>query len=315
MQNMIRGGAKDEDIAALMQDAEFQRVLTQAADLQYALQHGSIESSVQGKSASRDENGNIVINVYGKESIREKVLTTLSSAKNYFDSIPYKEQAALALLGLQTLLVGPVKTAFAVAGDIAKDTVAGEVVQQVKTAFATEIASQLRFELPSTIVVPNAERFGYTEQLSEDVAAAEFGINILVGGVGTIIGGKAVLGGGGLGKGSVKLSYDKATKTWTSPAGLVYGVDRKFGNRIQHVLAHGIEDKTKPIHSVFNVSKDQILGMVDEAWRTRGTGLLDKGKIVHVVDMGRIVGTKGERYIKIVTIPGTGEIVTAFPVK
>lgn len=34
---MIRGGAKDEGIAALMRDAEFQQVLTQVPGLQYAL--------------------------------------------------------------------------------------------------------------------------------------------------------------------------------------------------------------------------------------------------------------------------------------
>lgn len=39
----------------------------------------------------------------------------------------------------------------------------------------------------------------------------------------------------------------------------------KQGNRVLHVLEHASSDPTKPLHSVFKVSKDKVLGVVDEA--------------------------------------------------
>src|SRR4030095_8702069 len=39
----------------------------------------------------------------------------------------------------------------------------------------------------------------------------------------------------------IRLAYDKLTKTWTTPVGLKYTLDKKYGTTIKHVLHH-----TKP---------------------------------------------------------------------
>ena len=80
-----------------------------------------------------------------------------------------------------------------------------------------------------------------------------------------------------------------------------------------HVLAHGSPDPSKPLHTVFNVSKDKILGLVDEAWAMRGNPLANDPS-AFIVNMGRTIGTAGETAVKIVVKPGTSEILTAYPV-
>lgn len=105
---------------------------------------------------------------------------------------------------------------------------------------------------------------------------------------------------------------------WESTEGLIYGQGSKQGNRVLHVLEHASPDPTKPLHSVFNVLKDKILGVVDEAWSMRSgvTPTLQKnGNQVFNIPMGRVVGTNGETLIRIVVKNGTSEVVTGFPVK
>jgi RHS repeat-associated protein len=103
------------------------------------------------------------------------------------------------------------------------------------------------------------------------------------------------------------------TNTWRSSGGLVYGPDKVFGNRVQHVLAHTVPDATKPMHSVFNVGRNRLLGLIDEAWSMRGAPVAgDPGAFV--VPMGRVIGTAGETAIRIVVRPGTNQILTAYPV-
>ena len=147
----------------------------------------------------------------------------------------------------------------------------------------------------------------------EDIDAAKLGLNLVLGSTGAIVGGKAILGNKGPGSSSrIKLSYDKGAGTWKTPAGLVYGEDRHYGNRIQHVLAHGEPNPKKDVHSVFNVEKHEILGLIDEAWSVKkGNGVQQGNRTKHVVDMGRVVGTNGQRNIRIV-VEGN-KVITAFP--
>ena len=50
-----------------------------------------------------------------------------------------------------------------------------------------------------------------------------------------------------------------------SPAGLVYG-ESKGEHRVDHVMRHASDNKDRPVHSVFNGSKREILEMIDEAY-------------------------------------------------
>jgi hypothetical protein len=64
---------------------------------------------------------------------------------------------------------------------------------------------------------------------------------------------------------------------------------------------------------VFNVGRNKVVGLVDEAWGMRGSPLAnDPG--AYVVPMGRTVGTAGENAVKIIVRPGTNEIITSYPV-
>ena len=111
-----------------------------------------------------------------------------------------------------------------------------------------------------------------------------------------------------------KLIYDKAAKSWTSPNGLIYGQGSKHGNRVKHVLDHAAMNAKKKLHSVFNVDRNKVIGLVDDAWAKRGSPLPnDPG--VYIVPMGRAVGTAGETSVKIVVRSGTNQVITAFPFK
>jgi filamentous hemagglutinin len=118
--------------------------------------------------------------------------------------------------------------------------------------------------------------------------------------------GAAAKGGG--------LTFDKAAQTWTSSGGLVYGQGSVHGNRLKHVLAHTIPDPTKSVHSVFNVGRDQVVGLLDEAWALR-TQPLPSDPGAYLIPMGRVVGQGGETNIRIIVRPGTSEVITAHPVK
>ncbi len=100
--------------------------------------------------------------------------------------------------------------------------------------------------------------------------------------------------------------------TWTSNAGLIYGQGSIHGNRVKHVLAHTQPDPSKPRHTVFNVDRSNVIGLVDEAWNKKGSPLPnDPG--VYVVDMGRVIGTNGETKIRIVVRPNTNNIISIYP--
>ena len=102
--------------------------------------------------------------------------------------------------------------------------------------------------------------------------------------------------------------------TWVSKGGLVYGPDRKFGSRIQHVLQHTIPNNTKLNHTVFTVPEKELFDLIDFAWSKKRLPLPnDPG--TYIVDLGKVIGTLGETAIKIVTIAGTNNILTAYPVK
>ncbi|MFJ5552951.1 RHS repeat-associated core domain-containing protein [Streptomyces sp. NPDC093225] len=98
-----------------------------------------------------------------------------------------------------------------------------------------------------------------------------------------------------------------------SPGGLIYGPGSVHGHRLDHVMAHAAPDPTKPSHSMF-MDSDQasIVSLLDEGWARRGApDPNDPAK--YIVPMGRVVGTAGEMNLRIVVVPGTSKVITAFP--
>jgi hypothetical protein len=100
---------------------------------------------------------------------------------------------------------------------------------------------------------------------------------------------------------------------WESSGGLQYiGFDREGLNRIEHVLEHLTPDPGKQAHTLFNVQRNELLGLLDEAWSMRGAPLPnDPG--AYVIPMGRVIGTTGETSIRIIVRPGTSQVITAYP--
>jgi hypothetical protein len=96
---------------------------------------------------------------------------------------------------------------------------------------------------------------------------------------------------------------------------LVYGPDKVFGN-VQQVLEHAVPDATKSKHSVFNVGRNEVVGLIDEARSKRGRSPRVSAGVpgAFVVPMGRAVGTAGETAVRIVVRPGTNQMITAYPV-
>ena len=70
----------------------------------------------------------------------------------------------------------------------------------------------------------------------------------------------------------------------------------------------------KPTHTVFSVSKDEIISLIDEGWTKKGNGILQgNGNKIYEINMGRIIGTNGEDTLIIITKGSSNEIVTAYP--
>jgi filamentous hemagglutinin len=85
------------------------------------------------------------------------------------------------------------------------------------------------------------------------------------------------------------------------------------GNRVKHVLDHLVPNASKPTHSIFNVTREKLVGLLDEAWLKKGSPITgDPG--AYLIDMGRVIGANGERFIKIIVKPGTNNVITAYPI-
>lgn len=108
---------------------------------------------------------------------------------------------------------------------------------------------------------------------------------------------------------------------FVSPAGVRYGADPsgRFDSRVEHVMAHTREDNSKMRHSVFVVkSKEEVIALIDEAWKKRGPPHKQGKKRVrdvYDVDMGRVIGTQGERVLRMIMESDGADIVTAYPRK
>ncbi len=101
--------------------------------------------------------------------------------------------------------------------------------------------------------------------------------------------------------------------SWKSAEGLVYRrATEDKENRLRHILRHTTPDPSKPAHTVFAGNPKEVPALIDQAWKMKGAPLLgDAG--AYVIDMGRTIGTMGERKIRIVVVKGTSSIITAYP--
>ncbi|MGX8794903.1 hypothetical protein ACR6HW_02240 [Fusibacter sp. JL298sf-3] len=120
-----------------------------------------------------------------------------------------------------------------------------------------------------------------------------------------------------LGQLTVKKNAAGEVTGWISTNGLEYGMGSTQGNRVLHVLEHLTPNPKKPLHTVFNMGKDKVLGVIDEAWALRSKAtksvLQSNGNRLLEIPMGKVIGTNGEDVMAIVIEEGTSKIISAFP--
>lgn len=65
---------------------------------------------------------------------------------------------------------------------------------------------------------------------------------------------------------------DRGGRVLESPAGLQYLPGSADGHRLQHVLRHATDDPDRPVHGVFDGDREQIVALLDEAFRKARSG-------------------------------------------
>ena len=120
-------------------------------------------------------------------------------------------------------------------------------------------------------------------------------------------------------------------KVFESTAGLRYVPGSEDHHRLDHVMQHAKDDTTKPIHGVFEGTRDQILAVIDEAYQKAEKGGRDvrseeqNDRLVYTVNLGRKIGYMGGsggeragnpdcRYVRIVLEDGN-VVISAYPTK
>jgi hypothetical protein len=108
--------------------------------------------------------------------------------------------------------------------------------------------------------------------------------------------------------------------SWLSDAGIIYrkAVKKadgtiKYENNLRHVLRHATPNPTDLKHTVFSFNPKEIPKIIDEAWLKKSAAATDGGLDIYLVNMGRSVGTKGEKNIRIIVEKDTTNIISAYP--
>ncbi|MGV9214922.1 polymorphic toxin-type HINT domain-containing protein [Micromonospora sp. RB23] len=104
---------------------------------------------------------------------------------------------------------------------------------------------------------------------------------------------------------------------YRTPAGLNYGPGSRENHRVLHVLTHMQPNPSKPLHTVFSVTEEEVFPLIDEAWRKKDGSMLNEAvgdKAWWGIPMDRPIGTNGERYLCLV-IENTDVVITAYPIK
>lgn len=112
---------------------------------------------------------------------------------------------------------------------------------------------------------------------------------------------------------SARFTFDKNKGVYISPEGIIYGIDRKFGNSMKHIVENHVklkdDRKTK-----FAINRSQVFALIDDAYRRRGRPEVGDPQ-AYVIKTG-VIGTHGEDHIKLVFSKyDSNSIVTAYPCK
>lgn len=102
-------------------------------------------------------------------------------------------------------------------------------------------------------------------------------------------------------RGSAPTGYlkDIGRNRFQSPAGLLYTMGPNREHRIDHILRHAEDESTRPVHSVFDGSREEILATIDEAYELvkakspRVRSSRSDGNDEYKIRMNRKVGYEG----------------------
>ena len=92
---------------------------------------------------------------------------------------------------------------------------------------------------------------------------------------------------------------------WTSV------VHKKGENSIAHVMDHSGPSLLKPNKKVHTIFKKHPIRTTNKAWKKQS--MIPPSDGVYIIPM-KGAGTLGENAVKIVVVPGTNKLVTAFPI-
>jgi hypothetical protein len=125
--------------------------------------------------------------------------------------------------------------------------------------------------------------------------------------------------------------------TWESTAGLIYGPDKDYGNRVKHVFAHFADDISKNKQGVFSINKGNALPLIDEAWIKIQSGSSDviAGPLLTIktgavrqafeVEMNQVIGWYGGKQGAIlgnpsvtrfnIVVENDNNLISAYPIQ
>ncbi|QDT12060.1 hypothetical protein [Planctomycetes bacterium K23_9] len=123
------------------------------------------------------------------------------------------------------------------------------------------------------------------------------------------------------------LLRDTGNKRYVSPSGLMYTPGSAEGHRLEHLRRHIVDNKSRPVHGVFDGEMEDALKVIDMAYERakknqKTTKSVDKGMTVYTVDMGKRIGfvggQKGQRNRnqmarRVKLVLSGNRVITAFP--
>ena len=166
MQAMLRNGASSEQVAQLMNDPEFQRIITGFASI-------SLDGEPVGETYV-DGNGRHVVEITrpGDASL---LLTQMCRLYEYVEALPYKDEISAALFGVQAVCSGPL--------GLIKNLLGGEVMDAATQNLATY------FVIEGVYKGEEGAKVFPQDQLTSEVKATKFFLDLGLGvGVGALSG-------------------------------------------------------------------------------------------------------------------------------
>ena len=188
MKGMIASGASDEEINRLFHEPEFQNVLLKAASLQAQLEKDGLSLDIGPGSSSATPptgaDGTWTININYAATGGTALLGLLHDTKAFYDSIPHKEEAALALVGLQLALNGPLAVAWEVGKSAILEGIAGKEIEQAKQQLSIKFAELLTGQDHAKYNPTDSLDIAYWDEYA--LPPARFGVDLFIGAAGIL---------------------------------------------------------------------------------------------------------------------------------